>query len=257
MTVSILQRENKPNLAYVLSEAAADGAHLPLVMFCGGYKSDMNGTKATYLESACQQRGQAYLRFDYSGHGESDGAFEAGTIGGWLGDALDVYDAAGRGRPVILVGSSMGGWIALLFAVSRVGSVKGLIGIAAAPDFTKNLWDNELTPQQRDIITQKGRLEIPNDYSDEPYIFTKKLFDDAQNHMLLDEKHNIEAPMRLIQGMKDADVPWQTAVRIQDAFMGDDVETIFVDDGDHRLSRPEDLELLFKEVVALSEKAKS
>ena len=255
MSSSILQREGKPNLAYVLTEFSEEGSDLPLVMFCGGYKSDMNGTKATYLEDVCKARGQAYLRFDYSGHGASDGAFEDGKIGSWLDDALDVYDAAGRGRPVILVGSSMGGWIALLFAVQRVGSLKGLIGIAAAPDFTKGLWEEELTEEQRQTIMEKGKLEIPNDYSDEPYIFTKVLFEDANNHMLLDGKHNIEAPMRIIQGMKDTDVPWQTAVRIQESFIGDDVETIFVDDGDHRLSRPEDLELLAKEVTRLSDKA--
>lgn len=251
MSTQILERAGKPNLAYVYTPPSDSGKRWPLVMFCGGWRSDMAGTKATYLEEQCRARGQGYVRFDYSGHGESDGKFEDGTIGSWAQDALDVLDHITR-DPVVLVGSSMGGWIALLAARARSGIIHGVVGIAAAPDFTQEIYYERLDQDQRYQLDQKGFVELPNDYSDEPYYFTKAFFEEAQNNLLLDRGLQVDFPVHLIQGMQDKDVPWQTAVRIQNSLGGESVDITFVDDGDHRLSRPEDLALIDKEVRSLS-----
>ena len=249
--VSYLERDGKPDLAYVYTPPSNDGEKLPLVMFCGGYRADMTGTKATYFETQCAARGQAYLRFDYSGHGVSQGRFEDGTIGGWAEDARDILDHIARG-PVVLVGSSMGGWIALLVARARSGVVQGLIGIAAAPDFTEDLFER-LSPAQREELMNEGELKVPNDYSDEQYHYTKQFYEEAKDHMLLTKKQNIDFPVCLIQGMQDNDVPWETAVKIQKNYAGSEVDIVFVDDGDHRLSRPEDLELIYREIANMSD----
>lgn len=249
---SILERENKPDLAYVYTPARGEGSKLPLVMFCGGYRSDMNGAKATYLEAQCVARGQGYLRFDYSGHGRSGGAFEDGTIGSWAADALDILDhVAGKG-PVVVVGSSMGGWIALLLAKRRAGVVQGLVGVAAAPDFSEDLFER-LSPEQQAALLNEGFVKIPNDYSDTPYHYTRDFYEEAKAHLLLSAPQTADFPMRLIQGMRDHDVPWETAVKIQKNYGGADVDILFVDDGEHSLSRPEDLELIDREILSLSE----
>ena len=250
---AVLEREGKPNLAYIHTPGQGDGAKLPLVMFCGGYRSDMNGTKATYLEAQCTARGQGYIRFDYSGHGQSEGKFEEGTIGSWAEDAIDIIDHVAKG-PVIVVGSSMGGWIALLLAKQRSGTVQGVVGIAAAPDFSEDLFER-LTPQQQDTLMTEGFVEVPNDYSDIPYHYSKAFYEEAKAHLMLDKPQVIDFPMRLLQGMQDQDVPWETAVKIQKNYSGADVDVLFVDDGDHSLSRPEDLELINREVMSLSETA--
>lgn len=250
---AVLEREGKPNLAYIYTSGQGDGAKLPLVMFCGGYRSDMNGTKANYLETQCAARGQGYVRFDYSGHGQSEGQFEDGTIGSWAQDAMDILDHVANG-PVIVVGSSMGGWIALLLAKERSGTVQGVVGIAAAPDFSEDLFDR-LTPQQQEVLMTEGFVEVPNDYSDTPYHYTKAFYEEAKAHLLLDTPRVIDFPMRLLQGMQDQDVPWETAVKIQKNYSGADVDVLFVDDGDHSLSRPEDLELINREIMSLSETA--
>ena len=248
---SILERTDKPNLAYHFTPAGKDGADLPIVMFCGGYRSDMNGTKATYLEEQCKARGQGYVRFDYSGHGESEGAFEDGTIGSWADDACDVLDHVAN-SPVILVGSSMGGWIALILAKRRAGKVQGVVGLAAAPDFTEDFF-GRFTPEQQETLMSTGFVEIPNDYSDQPYHYTKKFYEEAKTHLLLTEHQHIDFPVRLIQGMKDKDVPWETAVKIEKNYKGAEVDILFVEDGDHRLSRPEDLELINREIESLND----
>ncbi len=248
-----LEREGKPNLAYIHTPPTAEGAALPLVVFCGGYRSDMNGTKACYLEQQCIARGQGYLRFDYSGHGASEGKFEDGTIGSWVEDAIDVLDHVSRG-PAIVVGSSMGGWIALLLARARAGVIQGVVGIAAAPDFSEDLFAR-LTPEQQEEMMSTGHVAIPNDYSDEPYHYSRHFYEEAKEHLLLSQKQTIDFSMRLVQGMKDQDVPWETAVKIQKNYVGAEVDIVFVDDGDHRLSRPGDLELINREVVAISEAA--
>lgn len=250
MNVKYLERAARPRLAYVYTPAAGQGGDYPLVMFMGGYRSDMTGTKAAYLEEQCRARGQAYLRFDYSGHGLSEGRFEDGTIGAWAQDALDVLDHVSKG-PVVLVGSSMGGWIALLVSRARAGIVKGLVGIAAAPDFTQELYAR-LDKAGIAQLEKTGQAIIPNDYSDEPYVFTKIFYEEAKKHLLLHEKHRIDFSVRLIQGMLDQDVPWQTAIKIQQTFEGGEVDVVFVDDGEHRLSRPQDLELIDREVAGVS-----
>ena len=251
MGVSILEREDKPNLAYVHVPPSELGERWPLVVFCGGYRSDMEGTKALYLQEKCENRGQAFLRFDYSGHGQSEGAFEDGTIGSWAEDALAVLDHVTKG-PALLVGSSMGGWMALLLGRARAGVVRGMVGVAAAPDFSEDLFDR-LTKEQQDEMMASGFVKVPNDYSDEPYHYSRAFYEEAKKHLLLTETQTVDFPIRLIQGMKDADVPWEMAAKIQKTYDGSDVDVVFVDDGDHRLSRPEDLELIDREVVALSE----
>ncbi len=246
-----LKRQGKADLAYRYTPPApAKGKIVPTVIFMGGYRSDMSGTKARYLEEQCAARGQGYIRFDYSGHGESGGKFEDGTIGDWLGDALAVMDRV-TSDPLVIVGSSMGGWIALCAALARPGSVHGLIGIAAAPDFTEDLF-SRLSANQQKTLMETGYAAIENDYSDEPYHYTKRFYEEAKSHLILHSTHKVDFPLRLIQGMQDKDVPWETAVKIQNAFSGGDVDIVFIEDGDHRLSRPEDLEIIDSHIRILS-----
>lgn len=247
MSHKTLARDGKPDLAYHFTP----GEQGPAVVFLGGYASDMEGTKATYLEAQCRARGQSYLRLDYSGHGASGGAFKDGTIGSWLADVLDVIDAIiGVDHPVIVVGSSMGGWIALLALLVRSEQVAGVVGIAAAPDFSRDV-AAKMTEAQRAMLEEQGYAEQPNDYSDVPYIFTKKLMEDAEECMLLDKQHAISAPVILIQGKQDADVHWEKAEAIKTAF-GDTVEIVYIDDADHRVSRDQDLAIIDKAVQKIS-----
>lgn len=245
MTVSYLTRPGKPRLAYVHTEGAG-----PQVVFMGGYRSDMTGTKATYLEEQAKVRGQGFLRFDYSGHGASEGAFRDGTIGAWKQDALDMLDRFAQG-PVVIVGSSMGGWMALLCALARPKIIKGLIGIAAAPDFTEEIYGH-LSAAQKKNLAEKGYADVPTDYSADPYHFTAAFYGEAKNHLLLGEIHRIVFPMRLIQGKRDTDVPWKTALEIEGKFKGPDVKAVFIEDGDHRLSRPQDLAIIDREIKSIS-----
>jgi len=166
---------------------------------------------------------------------------------------FDYIAARQPGHPFVLVGSSMGGWIALLLAKARSNDVEGLVGIAAAPDFTEDMFETRLNDAQRAELMESGVTSVPNDYSDEPYIFTKEFYEEAKKHLLLTLPQNITFPIRLVQGMLDKDVPWESAVKIQKSFSGSEVDIVFVDDGDHRLSRPEDMDLIFREIVSLSE----
>ena len=238
-----LTRNGGARLAYVRSVAQGPGAALPGVMFLGGFRSDMTGTKATDLEARCSIRGQGFLRFDYGGHGASAGRFDECTLESWRGDALAVLDRLTDG-PVILVGSSMGGWIALLLALARPDRVCGLIGLAAAPDFTRSMVDEKFDDALRLSLETRGFADIPNDYSDEPYRITRGLIESGNRVCLLDRDHDLSIPVRLIQGKNDADVPWQTAQKIADRLPHADVRVHLVDDGDHRLSRPQDLDLI-------------
>jgi pimeloyl-ACP methyl ester carboxylesterase len=248
MSALYLTRNNAPALAYRKQEG--ENKALPTVLFLTGFRSDMEGTKAAYLAEQCASRGQTYVRFDYRGHGVSEGKFEDGTIGLWKQDALDILDHLTEG-PVILVGSSMGGWISLLVAEERPERVTGLIGLAAAPDFTREVIE-ELNEDQKRELQVQGYCAIPNEYSDTPYIFTKALIEDGEQYCLLDRDIRINAPVRLIQGMKDADVPWQKAHRINNALTSGNKEVYLLEEGDHRLSRPQDLELLGQLVADLS-----
>ncbi|MCE2476213.1 MAG: alpha/beta hydrolase [Alphaproteobacteria bacterium] len=203
--------------------------------------SDMTGTKATALEAWAGSRNRAFVRFDYRGHGASSGAFEDGTIGTWLADALAVLDGVTEG-PQILVGSSMGGWIALLVARARPERVAGLLGIAAAPDFTRRMWREEFGDTERAAIERDGRVTVPSEYSEEGYVITRDLLEEAERHVLLNNPIPIRCPVRLLHGMQDEAVPWATSLRIAEQLEADDVETILVRSGDHRLSEPADLE---------------
>jgi pimeloyl-ACP methyl ester carboxylesterase len=214
----------------------------PGVVFLPGYRSDMQGSKAVALRDHCAERGRALLRFDYSGHGESAGRFEDGTIGSWAADATAVLDELTAG-PQVLVGSSMGGWIALLVARVRPERVAGLIGIAPAPDFTETLMWPAFSEEQRATILRDAVLHLPSQYG-EPTPVTRALIEDGKRHLLLGSPIPLTCPVRILQGMADPDVPWRHALRLTEALQGGDVRLQLVKDGDHRLSRPEDLRLL-------------
>jgi pimeloyl-ACP methyl ester carboxylesterase len=220
----------------------------PGVVFLGGFNSDMTGTKAADLAGFCAETGRAFLRLDYSGHGASGGKFEDGSIGTWAEDAALVLAAQSEG-PQVLVGSSMGGWIALLLASRGRVPVAGLIGIAAAPDFTTRI-EAALPPEVHAIIKREGVWHRPSAYGD-PYPITRTLLEDGRHHLLLPGPIPLTAPVRLLHGQRDPDVPWQLALEIAAAISGEDVAVTLVKDGDHRLSRPQDLALLRRTVEAL------
>jgi pimeloyl-ACP methyl ester carboxylesterase len=237
-----LDRSDGTQLAWLRTAGRA-----PAVVFLPGYRSDMAGEKATMLAAFCAARGQAMLRFDYSGHGASDGTFEDGTIGIWAADALTAIDALSEG-PLVLVGSSMGGWIALLTALARPARVAGLVGIAAAPDFTETLMWAAMAPAERAVLLRDGVLRVPSQYGP-PYAITRALIEDGRSHLLLGAPLAIDCPTRLLHGQRDPDVPWETALRIAERVSSEDVRITLVKDGDHRLSRPQDLALL-REILA-------
>jgi len=227
----------------------------PGLFWLGGYKSDMKGTKAQALADWAAQRGRACVRFDYSGHGESEGAFTDGTIGRWLAESLTVFDAHCRG-PQVLIGSSMGGWLALLLVralrtrrEAGPGSVAGLVLIAPAIDFTEELMWKRFTPEIKRELETKGVWERPSQYSPEPYLVTRQLIEDGRNHLLLGGMIETGCPVRILQGVMDPDVPWQHAKALIARFACDDVVLTLVKDGDHRLSRPEDIERLIAAVA--------
>ncbi len=209
-------------------------------MFLGGFMSDMTGTKATALESYCQNQGRSFVRFDYTGHGQSSGRFEDGTIGQWRDDALAILDEVTEG-PQVLVGSSMGGWISLLVALARPDRMAGLVCIAPAPDFTENLMWPELDDDAKNKLKNDGICYLPSEYSDEPYVLSMKLIEEGRDHLLLGDPISIACPVRILQGMLDPDVPWKHALRLCDKLAGEDVVLCLVKSGDHRLSEPEDL----------------
>ena len=234
----ILTRPDGATIAYNSLAGKSPG-----VVFLGGFMSDMCGSKALALELHCQEREQAFLRFDYTGHGQSSGAFTDGTISQWANDALYVIEHLTQG-PQVLVGSSMGGWIMLLVALRLKERVCGLIGLAAAPDFTEDLIARELTDAQREAMARDGFVQVACDYDDEPYTITQNLIDDGRINLLLGADIPLNLPVRLIQGLKDKDVPWATALKLQERLTSTDVEVTLVKDGDHRLSEPVDLKRL-------------
>jgi pimeloyl-ACP methyl ester carboxylesterase len=215
----------------------------PGVVFLGGFASDMTGTKAEFLDTYCAARGQAFLRLDYSGHGASSGQFVDGTIGVWTQDALAVLDEVTTG-PQILVGSSMGGWIALLLARSRPERLAGFVGIAAAPDFTEDLMWADFDDDIKAQIMNEGVYMEPSDYSDEPTPITRALIEDGRNQLVLRAPLCLPVPVRLIQGMQDPEVPWQTAVKLAEHIDGDDIDVLLRKSGDHRMSEEADLQQL-------------
>jgi pimeloyl-ACP methyl ester carboxylesterase len=243
-TTGRLDRGNDTELAWVRLPGAS-----PTVVFMPGFRSDMRGDKATALAALCVERGVGMLRFDYSGHGASSGDFLQGTIGAWAADALAAIDALTTG-PLVLVGSSMGGWIALLTAIARPDRIAALIGIAAAPDFTQRLMWESMAPSERKTLERDGVLYVPSQYGD-PTPITRGLIQDGANHLVLNGHIPISCPVRLLHGQADPDVPWELALRIAEQVESSDVRIILVKDGDHRLSRPADLALLRQTVGAL------
>ncbi len=213
---------------------------LPGVVFLGGYRSDMNGAKALFLEDYCRRRGRAYVRFDYFGHGASSGDFSLGTIGRWRDDAIAVIDSLTEG-PQILVGSSMSGWIMLLAALARPERMAALVGVAGAPDFTEELLWPRLSPAQRAAIIDEGAIVLPSDYDPAGYLYTRALIEDGRRHLLLAAPIPLDLPVRLLHGMQDQSVPWEMSLRLAERLAGGDVVVSLVKDGDHRLSRPADL----------------
>lgn len=241
-----LATEDGETLAYHHLAGSAPG-----IVFCGGFMSDMTGTKALALEAFARDRGQAFTRFDYRGHGQSSGAFRDGTIGKWKRDALAILDGVTEG-PVIVVGSSMGGWIALLLALARPERVAGLVGIAAAPDFTEDLMWAEFDSEVRSTLeTERVYLE-PSEYSDEPYTITMDLIEDGRENLIMRGPIPIRVPVRLLHGMRDADVPHRLSVLLAERLETEDVQVHLVKDGDHRLSTERDLALLAGAVDELS-----
>jgi hypothetical protein len=211
-------------------------------VWLSGFKSDMTGTKVTVLEDWAKQQGHGFLAFDYSGHGVSGGAFEAGTISAWREDALAAIEALTSG-PLVLVGSSMGGWMALLAALALKSRVAAMVLIAPAPDFTQKLMWPEFSAEQQTEIMEKGLTLRPSDYGD-PYPITRALIEDGKQWTLLDDAIELTCPVRILQGQQDPDVPWEHAFKLVDALVSEDVVFSLIKDGDHRLSREQDIERL-------------
>lgn len=223
----------------------------PGVVFLGGFRSDMSGTKAVYLEEWARAAGRAFLRFDYSGHGSSSGAFEEGSIGDWFADAAAVLAELTEG-PQILVGSSMGGWIGLLLSRAMPERVAGLVTIAAAPDFTEQGFWAGFDQDQRDILMRDGRIEIPSDYSDAPDVITGRLIEDGRDHLIMASPLSLPFPVRMLQGSADADVPPDWALRLFDHATGDDIRLTLVKGADHRFSTPECLEMIAAAIAGIA-----
>lgn len=236
MTPSFFTSSHGQRLAY---RYHAPGEGSRTFVWLSGFKSDMNGTKVVALERWAATAGHGFLAFDYSGHGASEGAFEEGTISRWRQDTLDAIDALSSG-PLVLVGSSMGGWMALLAALARPGRVSGMALVAPAPDFTEKLMWAGLPEEARAEILEKGYTSRPSDYY-EPYRITRTLIEDGRDWQLLDAPLDITCPVRILQGMCDDDVPWRHAERLVAALTTPDVTLTLVKDGDHRLSRDADI----------------
>jgi len=243
MSVEFLSLAER-RLAYQRLRGEAGKAGL---LFLGGYASDMTGTKASFLAERCSKVGYSFLRFDYRGHGQSSGDFRLGTIGGWFEDARDIFDCLTEG-PQIIIGSSMGGWLALMLARERPERVKALVGIAAAPDFTEDLMWMRLTPDQRAELESRGEILDPTAPAGAQMPVTLKLIEEARKHLMLRAPIKIECSVHLLQGLHDEEVPWQHVLRIVENIVHENVRASLIKDGTHRLSRPQDLELLWKTV---------
>ena len=246
----ILNRMDRPPLAFV-----ATAGRPPTVVFLTGFRSDMTGGKALHLEAHCARQGRAFLRFDYGGPGASGGRFEEGCLGDQRGDAPAMLDRVVAG-PAVLVGSSMGGWIALLTALARPDRVRGVVGIAAAPDFTRDLIDARLGPEERTRLDREGWFPAPSAYG-EPVPITRRLLEDGARHLLLDRPIPLRCPVHLLHGQLDPDVPWQTSLRLAAALASTAVTVELVKDGDHRLSREEDLRRITAALDRVLEQASS
>ena len=228
---------DRPRLAYCHTPGAG-----PTIVFLPGYASDMTGSKAMALEAWATASGRGFLRFDYAGCGASEGVFEEQTLAGWLGDVEAMLDMAAG--PVVLVGSSMGGWLMLLAARKRPEQVVGLVGVAPAPDFT----DWGFTTEEKMRLLQAGRIERPNSYGPEPTVYTRVLWSSGEANRLMFGPIAIDCPVRLVQGQADPDVPWNHTVHLAGLLRSADVQTWLVKDGEHRLSRDTDIALIVRAV---------
>ena len=244
-TTGYLTRDDGARLAWKRVEGRG-----PTVVWLGGFKSDMAGTKAQALADWARASGRAYLRFDYFGHGISDGEFREGTISRWRADALAVLDHLVEG-PVVLVGSSMGGWLACLVAMAAPARIAALVLVAPAADFTEKLMRPGLPPDGRAALARDGVWLRPSPYGEEPYPITRALLEDGARWSILDSEVPIEAPVRILQGGEDPDVPWRHALEMAQAIKGRDVVFTLIKDGDHRLSRPQDIARLIAAVEEL------
>ena len=233
-----------PNARLAYAHTAGEG---PTVVFLSGYKSDMEGTKAVHLEAWAEARGRAFLRLDYSGHGQSSGLFEAGCIGDWAADALAVIEAVTEG-PLILVGSSMGGWIATLLTKRLGARVAGFVGIAAAPDFTEDGFWAGFSEEERTRVMEEGVTYLPSAYGD-PYAVTRRLIEDGRENLVLRTPLPMAFPVRLLQGTEDEAVRRETALALFDHIDGPDVRLSFVKGTDHRFSEPRDLAMIETAIV--------
>ncbi|MBK5933769.1 alpha/beta hydrolase [Rhodovulum imhoffii] len=238
MTPSFLETPSGRRIAYHQTAGAGPG-----VVFLGGFMSDMEGTKALHLEAWAKARGQAFLRMDYSGHGQSSGAFTEGSIGDWAEDAFQTVSALTEG-PQVLVGSSMGGWIALLLARRMPARVAGFVGLAAAPDFTEDSMWASFTPDQKTALERDGQVALPSEYSDDPYTITRRLIEDGRKNLILRGPLMVPGPVRLLQGTADTDVDVSVALRLLDHVDSPDARLTLVKGADHRLSSPRDLALI-------------
>jgi pimeloyl-ACP methyl ester carboxylesterase len=233
---------------------------LPSVLFFGGFKSDMTGSKAAALDAHCSANAQGFVRFDYTGHGASSGAFTDGTIGSWLADALTIIDEVANlpgMQRLLLVGSSMGAWIALRAAMLRPERVAGLVGIASAPDFTERLIWQRLDAEQKRQLQEQGVYHAPSCYGQDPYPITRALIEDGRQHLLLDAPVDVRVPVRLLHGTQDEDVPLDISVLLMQQLTSNDVQLTHVKGGNHRLSEPSQLELLCGTVAELSKQLRA
>jgi len=232
---SKLRRKDKGFIAY--NRLEKKNKNLPEVLFLGGFRSDMMGIKALFLDSLCEKRNQTFTRFDYFGHGLSSGSFTEGTIGQWLSDALAIIDETTQG-PLILIGSSMGGWLMTLAALKRPDRIKGLIGIASAPDFTEELIWPALTDIQRKEFLRHGILYAPSEQEGGELPITLQLIEEARQHLVLSKPIDIHCPAHFIHGSADKVVPWQLSQRLTRRIKSDDISLTLIKNGDHRLNTP-------------------
>lgn len=225
-------------------------SNFPTLIFLGGFMSDMQGTKATALERFAVEQDISFIRFDYHGHGQSGGLFTEGTIGQWKTNALSVIDQLTQGE-LILIGSSMGGWVMILAALERKSRIRGLVGVATACDFTSRLITPNLTAQQCQLLEEEGMINLASEYSETPYPITKQLLEEAQNHLVLNQPINLTMPIRLFHGMNDDDVPYDLSLALMKQIKGDDVQLLLKKDSDHRMASECDLEEMKQKLITL------
>lgn len=235
MTTPQFLKTKGGNIAYVKHEGKKPG-----VVFIHGFRSDMTGEKAVAIEKHCIEQGRQFIRFDCFGHGKSDNKFEDGTIGEWKQNLLDVLNKLTDG-PQVLIGSSMGGWLALLAARDQPKKVCAIIGIAAAPDFTVRLMWEKLSNEQKEEVQEKGVVWVPSEYYGDSYPITANFLEDSADHLLLDGTIDVNCPVHLIHGLEDKDVPWEMSFSINEKLASSDVKCTLIENGDHRLSTPENI----------------